>query len=305
MNRKKVVITGGSGFIGTHLIKRLFKDDAYDITVIDTQVPKVDGVSFVQSDFCDFKKIEPYLIGVDCLIHLAAVLGVDNCNNNPDKVQKTNYCDTKEFIDLCVAKKVKRFIFSSSSEIYGNSKDIPYMESNMPEPFSLYAKNKLEIEKYLKAVSSEMSIGIARFFNVYGPSQRNNFVVSIFIEAALNNREINIFGNGSQSRCFTYVEDAVDGVVMLIKYDKAPFEIVNIGNPVEVSINKLAEIILKHIPESRSEIVFRQYGNDIRESALEITRRVPSVEKAKSLLGFVAKVDLDTGISLTIKHYEK
>jgi len=309
MKNKKIVITGGSGFIGTHLIKKLLIKGNYDITVIDIFPPRVEGVSFVQSDISDLEKIKPYLIGIDTVVHLAAKIGVDNCRNNPEMVVKVNYRDTVKFIDLCIDTKVRRFLFSSSSEIYGNSTDIPFEEDRVPEPISVYAQNKLKVENYLKSISSKMSVGIVRFFNVYGPWQKNSFVVSIFIEAALNNRDIKILGDGKQSRCFTYVEDAVEGVITLMEYDKTPFEIVNIGNSQEVSINELTETILKNIPNSKSKIVFQEYGNtnssDVRDSGLEITRRVPLTSKANNLLGFLAKTDLNLGILFTIKHYEQ
>lgn len=305
MNKNKILITGGSGFIGTHLVKRLLDSENFDITVVDLMPPRVPGAHFVKSDISDLNTLKPYLKDVDVVVHLAAMIGVDNCDNNPKQVKKTNYSDTKKFIDLCIKNRVKRFIFASSSEVYGNCQEIPYREDIILNPISLYAKSKLKIEDYLRKKTSKMSVGIVRFFNVYGPLQKNNFVVSTFIEAALQNIDINIFGDGNQSRCFTYVEDAVEGVEKLIEYNKLPYEIINIGNPTETSIKDLAKTILECVSGSESKIVFKRYGGDVRGAHLEIARRVPSVIKAKELLGFTATTDLKSGIYNIINHYEK
>ncbi len=303
-NKKQVVITGGSGFIGTHLTKKLLEIGKYEIVIIDLIPPKVDGVRFVQAEIADLEKIKSYLSGSDVVIHLAAMVGVDNCRNNPEKVRQVNYEDTKNLIDFCAINNVKRFIFSSSSEIYGNSTEIPYREDGIPQPISVYAQCKLQIENYLKTKTKPMGVGIVRFFNVYGPGQKDSFVVSIFLKAAINNEPINIFGAGNQTRCFTYVGDAVEGVANLVEYDKTPYEIVNIGNPNEVSIKEVAQLVLKNVPQSKSIINYKTYGDgEVRDISLEIDRRVPSAEKARDLLGFQAKTDLDNGISLILQTY--
>jgi UDP-glucose 4-epimerase len=304
-NKKQVVITGGSGFIGTHLTKKLLETGEYDIVIIDLVPPKIDGVQFVKAEIADLEKIKSYLSGADVVIHLAAMIGVDNCRNNPDKVRKVNSEDTKNLIDFCAKNNVGRFIFSSSSEIYGNSTEIPYKEDGIPQPISVYAQCKLEIENYLKIKHGNMSIGIVRFFNVYGPGQKDCFVVSIFLKAALNNEPIDVFGTGKQTRCFTYVGDAVEGVAKLIEYNKTPYEIVNIGNPNEVSIKEVAQLALENVQQSNSVINYKTYGGlEVRDVSLEIDRRVPSVEKARDLLGFEAKTSLNDGISLILKTYE-
>ncbi len=303
MPSKKLVITGGSGFIGTHLTKRLIDNGNYKITIIDLMPPKVSDVEFVQADISDLEKIRPYLTNADVVVHLAAMVGVDNCRNNPERVRQINSEETKMLIDFCADNKVKRFIFSSSSEIYGNSKEIPYREDGQPEPISVYAQCKLEIENYLKTKTEKMTVGIVRFFNIYGPGQRDSFVVSIFIKAAMNNQPLNIFGAGNQTRCFTYVTDAVEGVAKLIEYDKTPYEIVNIGNPNEVTIKEVAELVLKNNPHSQSTINYKTYGDGERDASLEIDRRVPSVKKAENLLGFQATVSLNEGIQLILENY--
>lgn len=302
----KILITGGSGFLGNHLSGLLVKN-GYDVTVLDKMPSSVAGVKYVKGDFNDQELIKRLLIGIDGVFHLAAVVGVDYCNDNPDQVDKVNVNDTSVFLKLCTKLGVKRVIFTSSSEIYGNSNDIPYREESLVHPFSAYGKGKLLIENYIKTISlSQTTFGVVRPFNVYGPGQRPSFVVPIFIKAALNNLPIDVFGDGNQTRCFTYVEDVANGILKLYAYNKTPYEIVNIGNNREFSMNELASLILSLIPSSTSEITHKKYGIDgVREETLEIVRRVPSIEKAKTLLGFEAKTTLELGLDKTIEYYRQ
>lgn len=300
----RILVTGGSGFIGTNLIKNLQKYGYKNITVIDIVPPKVGGVNFIEGDFDDNKTISDILIKTDYVFHLAAMVGVDRCRLDPAGVRRINTVNTKNFIDLCVRNNVKRFVFSSSSEVYGNSINLPYKEDAKLEPISEYAKSKVEVEKYLYKIqkNSKTTIGIVRFFNVYGPEQRKDFVARIFVDNALNNKPLVILGDGNQTRCFTYVSDAVEGLFKIFKYNRTPYEIFNIGNPKEYSIKELAKIVLTSLPLSKSKIVYEEYGNGIRDSKLEINRRVPAVAKATTLLDFKASTPLKKGIENIIQN---
>lgn len=300
----KIVITGGLGFIGSHVNKYLKNRGYKNITIIDINgTAEYDGENRVTADFGNIDVVESVIEGADCVFHFAAMVGVDNCRLRPYEVRKINNIDTKKFIDLCIRKGVKRFLFSSSSEIYGNSIDIPYREDGIPEPFSDYAKCKLEIEKYLKDVQtkSDMIVGIVRLFNIYGIGQRDDFVIPIFVKRALKNLPMTILGNGHQTRCFTYVEDAIIGIFKVFRYSGSPFEIFNIGNSTENSINQLAQLVLEIIPKSSSKIVYFPHGVNVRNSDLEIIRRVPNIEKAQDLLDFRATISLKQGIINIVK----
>jgi len=299
----RILVTGGFGFIGTNLIKNLQKHGYKNITVIDIVQPRVRNVNFVKSDFDDKKTISDILVKTDYVFHLAAMVGVDRCRLDPAGVHRVNDVNTKNFIDLCVKNNVKRFVFSSSSEVYGNSIDLPYKEDAKLEPISEYAKSKIEVEKYLHKIQKEskMTVGIVRFFNVYGPEQRKDFVARIFVDNALNNKPLVILGNGNQTRCFTYVSDAVEGLFKVFKYNRTSYEIFNIGNPKEYSIKELAKIVLACLPSSKSNVIYEEYGNDIRDSKLEINRRVPAVTKAETLLNFKAMTPLKNGIENIIQ----
>lgn len=303
---KNVLVTGGSGFLASHLITDLTKK-GYKVTIIDVHKPNVKNVNFVMSDFSNANIMKPLLEKTDVVFHLAAIVGVDKCRLNPNDVIKTNYKDTKKFIKLCEKTKVKKFIFTSSSEVYGNSPNAPFKESDNLHPVSIYGKTKVLIEKHLKIIANRnnMKIGIVRLFNVYGPHQKDNFVIPIFLTLAIKNKNLPLVGNGNQIRCFTYVKDVVEGIVRMLEYDETNYEIINIGRKHESTIKDLAFLILKLIPQSKSKLIYKPYGKSgIRELSLEVERRIPSVEKAKALLGFEAKTSLEEGINdmLTSKY---
>ncbi|CAN5305291.1 SDR family oxidoreductase [soil metagenome] len=305
MENTKIVITGGAGFVGKRLINLLTKKGFKNITVVDTFETKFENVKYIKTDFADEKIIKPILEKTDIFFHLAAMIGVDNCRNHPDLVRQVNYTNTKQLINWALDKGVKRIVFTSSSEVYGNSKDIPYKEDGELEPVSVYGQAKVDIENYLLEAQkkSKMSIGISRLFNVYGPGQKIDFVVSIFINAALSNKPLQIFGTGEQTRTFTYVDDVANGLLKLGLYNKTPYEIVNLGSKEEYSITNLAKMILDLIPESTSQIDYVQYGEEgTRTSNYEIVKRVPSIEKANRILDFEAKTTLREGLLSAIDY---
>lgn len=298
--KQKVVVTGAGGFIGKNLCRYLAEQPEYDVIALDIVRPADASGNFFQGDFSTLADDYPDLLtDVDCVFHLAAIVGVDNCAQNPERVEEVNLQKTKGFIDYCAKQGVKRFVFSSSSEVYANLEEVPYREEADVTPFSLYGKCKLAIEHYLRERASSFpnGVGVARFFNIYGPGQRKEFVATKFIDLALHNLPIEVYGTGDQTRCFTYIQDAVRGFVAISRYHDSSFEIFNIGSQQEYSIKELAEVCLEVVPESKSKIVFKDYGKDgVREGALEIKRRVPATEKAKELLGFEATVTLREGL---------
>jgi UDP-glucose 4-epimerase len=305
MKYKNILVTGGGGFIGSHITKELVKRGC-KVIAVDQYLVNLPSVTFIKSSFTD-KKLDPFLKNIDVVIHLAAIVGVDICHDNPRLVMETNYTDAKEFIDKCNNFGVKRFIFSSSSEVYGNSKKVPYKEIQIPSPVSLYGRTKILTEEYLRKIAKKekMSVGIVRLFNVYGPGQNKNFVIPKFIKAAINNKPIQIFGDGKQIRCFTFISDAVEGIMRLVEYNESLYETINIGNSKETTINNLAEIVLNQVHDSNSKIAHLPYGkNGVRDFSIEILKRVPSITKAEKLLGWRALVSLEKGIARTIDSYD-
>lgn len=300
----KVLVTGAAGLLGKHLVPILISH-GYQVTALDLQKVSFTSARSIQADFSDDEVIIPLLKNTDLVFHLAAEIGVDNCRFNPDKVIKVNFSDTKTFFNHCVEYGVKRIVFTSSSEVYGDSDEVPFIEDGKLSPYSIYGKNKVLMENYLKELQakSDISVGVVRFFNVYGPGQKDNFVVPIFINNCLLNLPITIHGDGQQTRCFTYVTDAAMGVFKMGLYETNKYEIVNIGRNVEYTMMDLAKTIKEAIPNSISKISLLPYGLDgIRSSNMEVRRRVPSVEKAKKLLGFEAKMPLGYGIKETVSY---
>jgi UDP-glucose 4-epimerase len=176
----------------------------------------------------------------------------------------------------------------------------------VPSPVSLYGGGKVVIEKYLKKVSKSdnLSVGIARLFNVYGPRQKSQFVVPIFLDKALKNEDIIVFGDGNQKRCFTYVEDVVHGLIKLMAH-KSRYDIFNLGNKTEYSMNELAEIVVSAIPNCKSKVIHKKHGtHGVRSVDLEIQRRIPDANKAEQILDFRAQTPLLTGIVEMIKYNE-
>ena len=297
LKKKRILITGGSGLIGTYLTKLLVSKKKYKITIVDLVPPKIKGADFIKADFSNAKIMLPLLQRADYLFHLAAMVGVDNCRLHPKTLYQVNYLNTKKIIDWAIKSGIKKIVFSSSSEVYGNSKAIPFKEDVKVFPISDYAKYKLFIEQYLKKMTQKtgVKVGIARFFNVYGPFQKE-MVIPDFISAASGNEPLTVFGDGHQTRSFTYVEDAVLGLYKTLIYNKSDYEIFNIGSEQEIKIKDLAKLILEKNPTSKSKIVHIPYGSEHRDKKLEIYRRVPDIKKAKSLLGFKTKVTLKQGI---------
>lgn len=304
-----IIVTGGTGFLGSHLIAELLKKGYSNIISIDINDPqKTYDVKYIKADFSDKEVLSTYLEEDSVIFHLAALVGVDNCDNNPQLVNKINEINTKKLFQSAFDKKVRRIIFTSSSEVYGNSNDIPYMENGKLEPISEYGKAKVNIEKYLykEHIKYPTSVGIVRLFNAYGPGQRSNFVVPIFIQKALHNQPITIFGDGNQIRCFTYVDDIIEGIIKLFQYEKTKFEILNIANKNKYTINDLANVVLKNIPASLSSIEHMEYDKKgSRAKRLEVYRRIPCVEKAKTVVGFEARTSLMDGIRKTLINHEK
>lgn len=306
MKYKKTVITGGGGLLGRSVIPKLLRK-GHEITVVDLNIHDVSKkIKYIKGSFSDEKLMSSLLKKTDSVFHFAAILGVDNCRLNPQQVMKVNYEDTKILIDLCLKTGIKKFIFSSSSEVYGNSPKVPYKEGHKLTPVSAYGKSKAMVEDYLASVHKNgLKVGISRLFNVYGYHQRKDFVVPIFIEACFKNMPIKIYGDGEQIRCFTYVSDAAEGIVKLFEYDDSFFEIVNIGRRQEYKIKDLAEIIIRKMPNSKSRIKYLAHGSkNVRHVSLEIRRRVPHIEKAKKLLNFVASTSLEDGIDKIVKEIE-
>ncbi len=293
---KNILITGSSGFVGSNLAKALSRRSDIKVTLLDTKAPRYPvpvGWHFIKGSFVQPDLRRKALAGQDLIFHLGAVVGVETALKQKELLRKVNLDATIEFIDDAVQAGCKKIVFTSSSEIYGNSKKIPFLESQRAKPISDYGKYKILIEKHLRSLvkKGKIKATVVRFFNVYGPGQRDAFVISQFIKRAATGKPLIIFGSGNQTRSFTYIDDAITGLLKAMRYDQTNFEIFNIGSDQEFSLSKLANLIASS-EYPKLKILYQ----DPTIKRYDIAKRVPSLEKSKKLLKFRAKVSLPAGL---------
>ena len=280
----KILITGGTGFIGSHLTQFLKKDN--DITIYDVKKPIEKDVKFILGDILDEQKILQSFQDFDAIIHLAATVGVKNTETNPVLTLNTNILGTKNILEACKKHNIKKVILASSSEIYGEPRKVPIDEIQTPIPITTYGISKLASEEYLKSYAKTcgFNYSILRFFNVVGPKQSSRFVLPEFIKNALNNKPLVIHGNGLQIRAFCHIADICQGIEKSIC--KGDGEIFNIGNDLEpITIENLAKKVIS-VLNSQSTIKYISFEKSGRNREQEIMTRIPSIQKAKKILSY-------------------
>jgi UDP-glucose 4-epimerase len=288
---RKILITGGAGFIGSSLAERLSEKAEYRITLVDNlltgtllHVPegKHNNIQFIKCDVNSFKDISEvfYSTRFDWVFHYAAVVGVQRTLDNPVMVLD-DLTGIANILNLSKNSGVERVFYSSSSEVYGEPVELPQNEDTTPLNSRLpYGIVKNVGEAFLKSYRKEFGLPftIFRFFNTYGPKQSRDFVVSKFMSCALKNEPIIIYGDGSQSRTFCYVDDNVDACIRIAEDSMYIDDIVNIGSDREISILQLAQLV-KSVCNSKSEIV---HAPALPEG--DMTRRMPDVSKMRQAL---------------------
>ena len=294
---KRILVTGSTGFIGSALTKFLLDKGAV-IRLYDRDNGK---------DINDYKNIAEAVCDCDYVVHLAAMIGVGKTEKKKLEVLNTNIFGTRNVLDACVSAKVKKIVFSSSSEIYGEQIKQPIEETNPLSPKSVYGVSKVAGEEYLKAYKQlyDLDYTIVRYFNAYGPEQRNNFVLPKFVNTILNCESPTIYGNGSQIRSFCYIDDIVQGTYLALTKEEANSEVFNIGNDGEpISIRDLAIKIMK-IYGRLMPLNKIDFKDSDRSTKREIFVRIPDITKARNILGYEPKVTLYEGIKKTIEHWEE
>ena len=295
----KIFVTGGSGFIATYIAKHLL-ENSHNVKILDLKEPKIrhKNLEFVKKSILD--SITKDIKGCDAVFHFAALLGVENSDKKPLETMKINLEGSVNVFKSAIDAGVKRMIFSSSSEVYGEPRELPIKEDSVKGPVSTYGVSKLAAEIYAKAYNQESGtdIRIVRFFNVYGPGQESNWVVPIFISKALRNEPIKVFGSGNQTRCFTYVEDIADGVLKVFEKGQRG-EAYNIGNNQPTTILELAKLV-KELAKSKSEIIKAGFGKETRLKEREIEYRIPDISKMKAL-GWEPKVMIREGVKRVLE----
>lgn len=314
---RKILITGGAGFIGSALAHRLINDNT--VVVYDNfsrgksaeDLHGRDNYFEVKGDVLVYASLNRFLItkvleGVDTIIHCAAVAGIDTVAKQPTKTMDVILAGTKNLLTLACKLKVKQFINFSTSEVFGASvfQKTERAETTVGmvgETRWSYAVSKLAAEHLVKAYATEfdLPVTIVRPFNVYGAGQIGEGAIQQFILRAINNEDMKIHGNGVQIRSWCYISDMIDAIELCLEEPEAIGEVFNIGNPrATVTILELAKRI-KRLAGSKSEIIH------IPKDGVDVELRVPNIEKARKLLGYEPKVDLDEGIKKTIGWYSE
>lgn len=302
-----VLITGGAGFIASELADKLAKK-GYKITIVDNlltgdigKVPQQSNVTFVELDVNNYAALKQIFENntFEYVFHYAAMVGVKRTLANPVGVLE-DVAGIKNILDLSRDFKVMRVYYSSSSEVYGEPVEFPQNEMTTPLNSRLpYAIVKNIGEAYLRAYHQEYNLDytIFRFFNTYGVKQSKDFVVSKFLRAALSNQDITVYGDGSQSRTFCFINDNIDACIAAFEQNLYVNDVLNIGSDIETSVLELANTII-NLTNSSSKVV---HLPPLEEG--DMTRRLPDNTKMKTLLGRPFK-SLSDGISEIINQPE-
>jgi UDP-glucuronate 4-epimerase len=308
--KKRILITGAAGFIGSNLINRLLQSGIYQLVGLDnfdnfySREQKEKNLApfishpdfhFFEGDICNMDDLLA-LGDFDVIIHLAAKAGVRPSILNPILYQQVNVDGTQNLLEFARQKKIMQFVFASSSSVYGINENIPWNEDEKLKPISPYASTKLSCEMLGHVYSHLYGIRFLalRFFTVYGPAQRPDLAIHKFFKAISERNPIPVFGDGSSSRDYTFVEDTIQGIEAAITYDQSDFEIINLGNHQTVTLSELITAIEKI--SGKKAIIDRQ-----PEQAGDVPKTYADISKAKRLLDYQPDTSLETGL---LRFYE-
>tara|TARA_R110002049_G_scaffold13333_2_gene58089 strand:+ start:1519 stop:2454 length:936 start_codon:yes stop_codon:yes gene_type:complete len=306
MEKQHILITGGAGFVASAMVEKLAADEKNFIVIVDnlltgdiSRIPDRQNVRFIKADVNKLEDISGvfYAFSFKYVFHYAAVVGVKRTTENPVMVLD-DITGIKNILSLSKNTGVKRVFFSSSSEVYGEPVEMPQNEHTTPLNSRLpYAIVKNVGEAFLKSYKKEYDLDytIFRFFNTYGPKQSKDFVISKFVAKALKGEDITIFGDGSQTRTFCYVEDNIQACYNAFKNNEILNDVINIGNDNEMTVLELAKTIIK-LSGSTSKII---HLPPLEEG--DMSRRNPDISKMRKLLGREL-TDIETGLSNVINN---
>ena len=308
----RVFITGGAGFIGSHLCDALVVEGK-EVTILDNlstgskkNIAHLEGkIKVFQGDIRDQKLVESLVAESDLVLHMAAALGVDNILENPIESISTNFYGSEIVLNASV-KYDKRIIIASTSEIYGKNPKQPLSETDdrvIGTPQKLRwtysdAKSLEEATAYFLFLTRSLKVTTIRFFNTVGPRQTGKYgmVIPRFVRSALQNKPLQIFGDGYQSRVFCHVKDTTRAIIELTKTDASIGEVFNIGGKREINILDLAKLIIEKT-NSNSTITYTDYTDAYAVGYEDMSRRVPDISKIKSYIGWEPIIGLGEIIS--------
>ena len=305
----KYLITGGSGFIGSHLTAALLKKGDSVVVLDNLSTGDTENLKdlianpnleIVSGSILDNALVDSLVAKVDQVLHLAAAVGVFNIVNNPLESLETNIGGTEKVLDAC-AKYSKPFFLTSSSEIYGKNTDVPLNEESdriVGSPLKSrwsYSEAKAIDESlaYFHYTQNKLPIRIVRLFNTVGPRQIGQYglVVPRFVSAAISGEAISVYGDGKQSRSFCHIDDVIEALLLILASPRAIGQVYNVGNNFEISIGDLAKKVIE-ITKSSSKIEFKPYADAYGPGFEDLERRVPDISKMKADLGWAPRRDL-------------
>lgn len=304
------LVTGGAGFIGSHLVDGLLKEghkvmvidnfDDYYSRKLQNLMPHKNNDAFelIEGSILNLDLLRKAMRDVDVVFHEAAQAGVRFSVQNPIKVHETNCIGTLNVLIAARDVGVKKVINASSSSVYGDAKELPLKEDMNPEPISPYGVSKLIAEHYCRLFYKLYALRTVslRYFTVFGERQRPDMAIRIFVDALLENKRPRVFGDGNQTRDFTYVRDIVEANILCMKSSRADGEVLNIGRGESITVNALLELIAELMNKNLNPVYEDRQVGDVEHTLADIT-------KAKELLGWKPKVSLKEGLRRFIEWY--
>lgn len=311
---KTYFITGVMGFVGSHWAEKILKNGnkviGIDIHDDSKHLKDFKNFEFIKDTIIDNKlMLEKHIEKSDYVLHLASIAEPDQYMIRPKKIINIAAIAAIDIIDICFKLK-KKIFFTSTSEIYGKNNSVPFSENDDRVLGSTttkrwcYSTSKALVEHYLEAsaINDGLDFRIVRLFNVYGPRLKGR-VVSKFIEKALKNENLEINGSGNQTRCFTYIDDAINAFEKILDSENCKNQIFNVGTDKEISIRDFAKVVIK-VLNSNSKLIDISYEKQFGNSYEDIQRRVPSIKKIKEFVDWEPSIFLEEGIKKLAKTYE-
>ncbi len=317
--QKTILITGGAGFIGSHLADQYISKGAKVLAIDDFSTGSEENIAHLKAnkDFecvkdtiLNEQALEPLIKRADMVYHLAAAVGVYTIVEKPLQSLITNLQGTEKVLALCNKYK-KKVLIASTSEVYGKSQKFPFKE----DEDTVMGSTKISrwSYAYAKAIDEFLALAyyrehklplvVVRFFNTVGPRQtgRYGMVIPNFVRQAMTGEDITIFGDGQQSRCFTYVNDVVNEIVKLMETPKAEGEVFNVGGTEEINMEALAKLVLKKIG-GKSKLVYVPYDKAYPLGFEDMQRRIPDLSKLKAMTGYSPTKGIDEILDIIIEH---
>jgi len=310
----KIMVTGGAGFIGSHIVDRILKQD-YEVVVIDDlsqgRLENISGnlndknFKFIKADIRDVGKVEETVKDVDAIFHEAAVTSVTRSFEDPIYTNDVNAAGTLNLLKACLNSNVKKFIYASSCAVYGEAESPQQSEETPTSPISPYAAAKIAAENYCKLFNRRYGLEaiVLRYFNVYGSRQLwsspYSGVIAKFIDRLMRGEPLVIHGDGEQRRDFVNVSDVVEANMLALEGSSVPSDLINIGTGIATSIKDLANLLIDMTGRKHLKPAFDQPRmGDIRHSCADIS-------KARRVLSYEPKVPLIEGLTRLLKDYEE